>query len=119
MAHFAELDEDGVVLRVLVISNDDVKDANGNESEEVGKDFCATISNNPWVQASYNGNFRYNFPYPGDKYDSENDAFIRRKPFESWILDSHFKWQPPIFRPNDGKHYMWDESVVNWVEVNL
>ena len=43
MAHFAELDQNNVVTQVIVISNDDILDENGNESEQVGIQFCKNL----------------------------------------------------------------------------
>ena len=71
MAHFAQLGENNVVLQVIVISNNDIKDEQGNESEQVGIDFCKSLfgKDTNWVQTSYNRNFRKNFAGPGHTYD--------------------------------------------------
>ena len=58
MAHFAEIDKDNKVLRVVVVANADTADVNGNEVEQIGKDFCNRLLGGNWVQTSYNGNFR-------------------------------------------------------------
>ena len=53
MAHFAEINEDNIVLRVIVISNNECKDDAGNESEAVGAEFCRNLLGGTWKQTSY------------------------------------------------------------------
>lgn len=120
MAHFAELDENNIVKRVVVISNDDLLDKNGQESEALGIQVCKSIFgiDATWVQTSYNGNFRKQYAGMGDKYEPSVDLFYSPVgPFPSWMLDSNFDWQPPVPRPKDGKNYYWDENQLNWVEI--
>jgi hypothetical protein len=105
MAHFAELDNDNVVLRVLVVSND--QEHRGAEflSEEMG--FGGT-----WVQCSYNRTIRKNYPGAGYLYDGVRDAFIPPQPFASWSLDEETcRWVAPIARPDDGEFYQWIEPT--------
>jgi hypothetical protein len=61
MAHFAEIGLNNVVLRVIVVNNDDCKDELGNESESVGVEFCRNLLGGTWVQTSYHGNIRKNY----------------------------------------------------------
>lgn len=77
MAHFARLDENNVVTDVIVVANEDILDANGQESEEVGIAFCKTLlgEDTRWVQTSYNGNFRGIFAGVGAYYDATLDIF--------------------------------------------
>lgn len=116
MAHFAELGENNVVLRVIVVNNSDCLDENGNESEAVGAEFCRRLLGGTWKQTSYNGNFRKRYAGIGYVYNSELDAFVTQQPFPSWTLDSNAEWQPPVPRPNDGKLYDWDENTQTWNE---
>jgi hypothetical protein len=96
MAHFAELDNNNIVTRVIVVSNDDIVDENGNESEEIGKQFCLQFGNGPWVQTSYNATFRKNYAGIGSTYDSVRDAFIPNQPFPDWVLDEETcRWRKP------------------------
>jgi hypothetical protein len=76
MAHFAEIDSNSIVLRVIVVNNSDILDANGNESEEIGKQFCSNLLGGNWVQTSYNGNFRGIYAGTGHTYDIDNDVFV-------------------------------------------
>ena len=76
MAHFAELDENNNVLRVIVVSNDDCLDQNGNENEVIGALFCHKLLGGKWIQTSYNGNIRGKYAAVGDLYDEESDTFI-------------------------------------------
>lgn len=77
MAHFARLDENNIVIQVIVISNEDILDENGNESEEKGIDFCRNLIglDTIWKQTSYNKNFRGRFAGIGMTYDPEKDLF--------------------------------------------
>lgn len=116
MAHFAELDENNLVLRVIVVSNDVCLDSNGNESEAVGISFCQSLFGGNWVQTSYNGNFRHRYAGIGYTYDLAHDAFLAPKPYPSWIFNNEtLDWDPPTPKPNDGQHYRWDEATTSWV----
>jgi hypothetical protein len=75
MAHFAEIDGSNKVLRVIVVSNNDIIDQNGNESEQLGKDLCNRLLGGNWVQTSYNANFRGSFASIGCLYDPIQDIF--------------------------------------------
>lgn len=100
MAHFAELDQNNIVLRVIVIGDDVTKDEAGVEIEQRGIDFCKKLfgQETVWKQTSYNtvsGShlnggvpFRKNYAAIGDTYDPQRDAFIAPKPDgDGWILD--------------------------------
>ena len=118
MAHFAEIDANNIVLRVIVVSNKDTSDANGVEKEHIGAAFCESLLGGTWKQTSYNGNFRKNYAGIGHTFDATRDAFISPKPFPSWVLnESTCQWQAPVPMPTDGKMYSWDEDTVTWVEV--
>lgn len=90
MAHFAKLNAYNIVEQVVVIHNNELLDSDGNESEELGIQFCNRLfgHDGTWVQTSYNGNFRKNFASIKFKYDKERDAFIPPKPTQGeWELD--------------------------------
>ena len=76
MAHFAELDDNNIVLRVIVVDNKDTLDESGQESESVGAAFCNNLLGGRWKQTSYNANFRLNYAGIGYRYDEEQDAFL-------------------------------------------
>ena len=100
MAHFAELDNNNKVLRVLVFDNADVE-ANGGDKSESAASFCETIvpfsaTGVKWVQTSYNNNFRKQYAGEGYTYDSSKDIFIAYQPFPSWTLNSNNDWEAPI-----------------------
>ena len=124
MAHFAELDENNIVQRVIVVANEKTADEEGNENEEIGIYFCKTLfgAETMWKQTSYNWNFRKQYAGIGFTYDATKDKFIRPQPFASWSLDSDDDWQAPISFPSDGKNYYWDESAYQadntkgWIE---
>ena len=116
MAHFAKLDENNLVTQVIVVHNNELLD-NGVESEAKGIAFCQSLFGGNWKQTSYNSTMRKNFAGIGYTYDQSKDAFIPPKPFNSWLLnETTCNWEPPVAYPNDGKLYIWDENITNWVE---
>lgn len=119
MAHFAELDENNKVIRIIAVNNQELLDDSGEESEEKGIAFCKSLygEETKWVQTSYNASFRYNYAGFGYTYDPVNDAFIPPTIFESWVLDETFNWQSPVPMPEDGKMYFWDEDFLSWKEA--
>jgi hypothetical protein len=76
MAHFAELDSNNVVLRVIVVDNKDTADAFGVEKEYIGAAFCERVLGGTWKQTSYNGNFRGRYAGIGYTYDAQLDEFL-------------------------------------------
>lgn len=121
MAHFAELDNDNVVLRVVVISNEDTSDGQtGEEVESIGAAFCRRLFGGNWKQTSYNGNFRKRYAGVGYTYDSALDAFISPQPYPSWVLSPKtVDWEAPVPYPTDDKSYYWDEATLSWVLSNF
>jgi len=79
MAHFAELDNNNIVKRVIVVHNNELLDESGNESEQKGIDFCNNLFGGRWVQTSYNSTIRKNYAGQEYVYDSVRDAFIAPK----------------------------------------
>ena len=70
--------------------------------------------------------FRKNYAGLGYTYDSERDAFIPPKPFNSWVLnEDSCLWDAPVPMPEDAgtgeppKRYQWDEDTVSWKEVEM
>lgn len=78
MAHFAELDENNIVMRVIVVSNSDLLNENGEETEQKGIEFCKSLfgQDTKWVQTSYNNNIRKYFAGIGYTYNQELDEFV-------------------------------------------
>jgi hypothetical protein len=75
MAHFVKMNGN-VCGQIIVVRNEDILDANGNESEAVGQAFIVSIGlDGNWKQCSYNGTFRGRYPVPGMIYDSVEDVF--------------------------------------------
>ena len=121
MAHFAEINLDNIVQRVLVIDQETVNTG-------------AWGSPDNWIQTSYNtrGGVHYapnsntpddgvplrkNYAGVGYTYDQTRDAFIAPKPYPSWTLvEESCQWQAPVAYPDDGKRYSWDEDITNWKE---
>jgi hypothetical protein len=128
MAHWAEIDENNIVTRVLVGDNNDPA---GDE----GYQWLVDNLGGTWVKTSYNAvagkrrdpetgeiteeaGFRKNYAGIGYTYDSVRDAFIPPKPFDSWILNEDTCiWESSVAYPNDGKFYTWNEETTSWDEV--
>lgn len=89
MAHFAQLDENGVVLNVIVVNNDDIGDLPFPESEPVGVAFCQSLfgAETIWKQTSYNASFRGVYAGIGGVYDSARDIFVHYPNFAGAIYD--------------------------------
>ena len=114
MAHYAKV-VDGIVTKVIVAE----------------ADFFNTFVDDlagEWIQTSYNTHggehtlggtpLRKNFAGIGFTYDREKDAFIPPQPFASWTLnETTCLWEAPVTYPDDGKMYIWNESITNWTEV--
>ena len=118
MAHFAQLDETNVVLRVIVVNNEVIENKSFPDSEPIGIVFCQSHYgvDTKWVQTSYNRTFRKNYAGGGSTYDPIRDAFIAPQPFPSWLLDEDTcQWTPPTPVPTDGA-YVWDEPTKGWVK---
>ena len=104
MSHFAEINSDSIVQRVIVAEQDFIN------SGVVGDSFN-------WVQTSYNGNFRKNYAGSGYTYDKAKDAYIAPKPYPSWTLvEATCQWKAPVDYPSDGKMYSWNEATTAWDE---
>jgi len=128
MAHFAKIDENNIVRRVVVV-NDETAD---NDAD--GQAFLRTLYNEPdaiWKKTSYNTlenvhllggtPYRINFAAIGDTYDSSLDGFIKSKPNDkpSWVLNTTTgTYEPPTPMPEqqeNGDGWLWDESTTSWV----
>jgi hypothetical protein len=119
MSHFAELDANNVVLRVVVVDNKDTADADGVEKEHIGAAFLESVLGGTWKQTSYNGNIRKNYAGIGYTYDADIDAFVAPKPYPSWVLDADAQWQAPVPMPDDGEMYSWDEETQSWIVAEI
>ena len=78
MAHFAEIDENNIVLRVIVVNNEVIQDENGVEQEKIGVEFCQSLygKDTQWVQTSYNNSFKGRYAGIGMIYDTKTNEFI-------------------------------------------
>lgn len=120
MAHFAELDENNVVLRVIVVENHNTQDANGVEDESIGVAFCRRLFGGRWVQTSYNRKFRKHYAGIGHIYYPDLDAFVAPEPNDgtTWILNrEEAVWERPVRMPEDSKSYIWNEATQSWDEA--
>jgi hypothetical protein len=120
MAHFAEIGLNNTVIRVIVVNNAELIDENGQESEAKGQAFCRNLLGGTWLQTSYNATFRRHYAGAGYTYDSQRDAFIPPKPFDSWTLDeATLTWQSPVPYPQISGACEWDETTLSWKEIPI
>lgn len=120
MAHFAEIDENSVVVRVLVV--DDIHEDRGQEFLSVDLGLGGT-----WVQTSYNthGNQHpegrpLHKNYAGIGYHWDGVGFYAPQPYPSWIKNEEtYLWEAPVAYPTDGKPYVWNEANQKWDEVSF
>ena len=143
MASFAKIGLNGRVIAVVSVNNEVLKDSSGIEREELGIQFLNELYGWPiWKQTSYNtvggvhllgGNpFRKNHAAIGYTYDEDRDAFIPKKPYNSWILNENTcQWEAPISYPITNLQnkvspyngsvndlYTWNEQIQNWELIN-
>jgi hypothetical protein len=112
MASFAEINNENIVLRVLVVPD---------EQEHRGQEYLADDLGlgGTWIQTSYNGNIRKNFAGISYTYDEERDAFIAPKPFTKWVLNEEtFQWEAPVPCPSNENKYWWNDNQGEWEELN-
>lgn len=118
MAHFAQLDENNIVVQVIV----------GVDEPHDGEAIYFQTTGKVWKKTSYNTvggvhllggtPFRKNYAGIGYTYDPDRDAFIAPKPYASWVLNEQTcQWNSPIQYPNDDKRYIWDEQTISWKEI--
>jgi hypothetical protein len=132
MASFAKI-ENNIVITVVSVVNEVLKDSNGIEQESIGVQFLRTLYNEPnsnWKQTSYNTKggihteggipLRKNHAGIGYTYDTNRDAFISQKPYNSWILNEQTcLWDAPVAYPQDGNKYTWNEETLSWDLLSL
>ena len=126
MAHFAELDNNNVVLRVVVVGNDCVP----SDEHIDGETWCINFfKGGTWKQTSYNNNFRKQYAGMGFTYDAAKNKFISPKPsYASWALDANDDWQAPVTYPTvltygsndplDRYSISWDEAGQKWIATD-
>lgn len=123
MAHYAEIDENNVVLRVIVAG-----DIGSDEELDSLSTYCSETFGGRWVQTSYNASFRKRYAYPGLVYDTEADMFVHLKPKSWYVLNDNGDWVSPIgIHPDTGIpladwQWEWLEAVcklqVPWMDID-
>jgi hypothetical protein len=129
MAHFAKIGLNNKVIDVIVVNNNAILDADGNESEINGINFLTQLTGWAlWKQTSFRTHsgihsdsdgiaLRKNFAGIGYTYDEDRDAFIPPKPYSSWLLNaSTCQWEPPVAYPDadSDEMYSWNEETTSW-----
>jgi hypothetical protein len=127
MAHWAEINKDGIVLRVLYHQDKVVDEKQKKIAEDFGYEYVVPEDdegyqwlidnlNGTWIKTSYNAKIRKNFAGIGFKYDKKLDAFIPPQPYDSWKLNEDTcLWEAPKEKPEG--IYVWDEDSLSWIEV--
>jgi len=131
MASFAKIGLNGKVIAVHSVVNEVLHDSNGIEREDIGIDFLTKLTGWAiWKQTSYNTQggvhklggtpLRKNHAGIGYTYDEDRDAFIPKKPFNSWVLnETTCLWEAPVAYPTDGQQYSWNEQNQSWTLTEL
>ena len=107
MSHFAEIDSNNIVLRVLV---------GDNSMPNEGYDWLVENLGGTWIQTSYNNKIRGTYAGVGYSYNADEDIFITPQPFPSWTRTGSF-WNAPTPMPSDGGMYGWNEDALAWEEM--
>ena len=107
MSHWAEVNDDNVVIRVLV---------GDNNSPDEGQSFMESLGGT-WIKTSYNSTIRGTFAGAGYSYNEDEDIFVTPQPYPSWIRVGSF-WEAPIAKPEDDKLYEWNEETGTWNELS-
>lgn len=122
MAHYAFLNENNIVTEVITGKNEGEEGINweqhyGNFRGQV----CKRTSYNTMggVHKLGGTSFRKNYASIGYTYDSQRDAFIPIKPYNSWVLNEQkCTWNAPVAKPTteleDNQYYTWNESTLSW-----
>jgi len=108
MSHWAELDSENKVIRVLVGDNNDPA---GDE----GYQWLIDNFGGTWIQTSYNSNIRGIYAAIGYSYNEQEDIFITPQPYPSWTRSGSF-WYAPKAKPEGESTYIWDEETTSWIE---
>jgi len=119
MALFAKLDSNNKVIKVDSVEDKELL-LDGVENEQKGIDFLNNLfkTNDVWVQTFKDPSRRKNYAGIGHTYDKDKDAFIPINAFSSWTLNEDTcRWEAPVAYPDDGKLYLWNETILNWKVV--
>lgn len=115
MAHFAKVNDDNIVLDIIRINDEDCGGGSFPEAEKIGQEFISSLGiSGRWIQTSYNNSFRKKYAQMGYSYLPDKDVFVEPQPFPSWQLNSDSEWVAPVQKPEDGNHYLWNESDKSW-----
>jgi hypothetical protein len=108
VSHWAEIDNNNIVLRVTV---------GDNNLPDEGYQWLIDNLGGTWIKTSYNATIRGKYAGIGDSYNQEEDIFIAPQPYPSWTRSGSY-WNPPTPMPTtEGKFYYWSEDDLSWREV--
>ena len=118
MAHWAEINDNNIVTRVVVMNND--------EHYDEGQQWLLDNLGGTWIKTSYNtfgnthklGGTPLHKNYAGVGFIWDGIGFKQEKPHPTWVLDEEtYLWRPPVEYPNDGLFYYWEEETQEWKEI--
>jgi hypothetical protein len=107
MSHWAEIDNNNKVIRVLVGDNND---PTGDE----GYQWLIDNLGGTWIKTSYNSKIRGTYAGVGYTFNPDEDIFIAAQPYPSWTRSGSF-WYPPTPKPEG--NYVWDEGTLSWIAI--
>ena len=124
MAHFAELNDAKIVLRIVVVGSD-IPAGDGILAEHPmhvdGEKWCVRFfKGGTWKQTSYTNEFRKRYAGIGDIYDAAKNKFLSQQPYDSWALDANDDWQAPVTSPTIttyGSNDPLDTYLISWDEA--
>jgi hypothetical protein len=115
MASFAKIGLNNKVIQVISVHDNELKDSNNVSSENLGIDFLTNLTGWAIWKQSFTDGTRKNTANIDYTYDEDRDAFIPKKPFNSWILnETTCQWEAPVVKPEDGQKYTWNEETKQW-----
>ena len=107
MSLFAEINNDNIVVRVVVVED-------GCDAAWCREFF----DGGTWVETTEDGSIRANYAGVGYTYEPVTDVFFEPKPFPSWSFNKEtYAWVPPVPHPNNGVFVKWDEGQLAWIAV--
>ena len=127
MGHWAEIDENNIIKRVIVIKEAELDTGNWGDKSKWIKTSYNTRDGKHYVPKEHQDYseespdqskaLRFRYAGIGMYYDATNDVFYSQQPFASWTLNkTTWSWEAPVAYPKDDKMYNWDEDKKEWVE---
>ena len=120
--YFARVNSFNVVIEVVRVENYNCNDYLGNFSDVVAAEFCAKVfghrNGDRWIRSAKDGSIRGKYAGLGDDYDEDNDRFLPRRDYGSWVFnETSYEYEPPYLAPElteeqeeNSYYYIWDDN---------